>query len=245
MSHPNGPVGRNHPAAPPPPAPPQRRKWPFIVGGVATLLVVIGVVNGAGAGATSAQPSGRDLSTATPSPSPAPALTDEDRFYATVQTNAPQFVPRVTRTNLVDVGHKVCDAIGTPGVTYEVMVSYMGTTWWGPDASEVVVDAAHQQLCSDKTYAVATVVNTPPAQPAGPQTTITGDGTYVVGEDIEPGRYKASGSAQDSGAPCYWARLSGDGGDIIDNGLQDGPQTVTVKAGELFETSRCGTWTKR
>lgn len=51
-----------------------------------------------------------------------------------------------------------------------------------------------------------------------------GEGTYVVGSDIQPGMYKTSG-----GGNCYWARLSSlDTSDIIDNSISSGPQTIQV-----------------
>jgi len=69
-----------------------------------------------------------------------------------------------------------------------------------------------------------------------------GDGTYVVGTDIEPGTYKATPSGQ-----CYWARLSStaDESDIIANHLASGPTTVTISNTDAaFLTNRCGAWTK-
>ncbi len=79
--------------------------------------------------------------------------------------------------------------------------------------------------------------------PPGPATTIP-PGTYAVGEDIEPGRYRTEG-----GEPCYWATLrnvSGTGDDIIANNLSRGGADI-VEIGEdvpYFETSGCATWTK-
>lgn len=85
-----------------------------------------------------------------------------------------------------------------------------------------------------------------PAQPAqsGPRTTFSA-GTYEVGADIEPGKYKTTGPA--AGGSCYWARLKNtDGGfdAIIANGNTEGPATVTIaKSDAAFETTDC-TWTK-
>jgi hypothetical protein len=77
---------------------------------------------------------------------------------------------------------------------------------------------------------------------AVPGTTIPGDGTYVVGVDLQPGVYRSQGS--DS---CYWKRLSGFSGslhDIIANNLASGPQVVQIAATDAaFVTERCGTWT--
>jgi hypothetical protein len=77
---------------------------------------------------------------------------------------------------------------------------------------------------------------------AVPGTTIPGDGTYIVGGDIQPGVYRSQGS--DS---CYWKRLSGFSGslhDIIANNLASGPQVVQVAPTDAaFVTARCGKWT--
>lgn len=73
-----------------------------------------------------------------------------------------------------------------------------------------------------------------------------GEGTYLVGEDIEPGRYKARARA---GMACYWARLrndSGDVGSIIANGYSNGAASVTIRSSDgAFETSGCTGWTLR
>lgn len=68
-----------------------------------------------------------------------------------------------------------------------------------------------------------------------------GDGTYTVGEDIDPGIYRST--AQDPF--CYWARLSGLGGeidDIIANG-SNAPEIVLIGSDDVaFETQGCGPW---
>lgn len=70
--------------------------------------------------------------------------------------------------------------------------------------------------------------------------TFEGDGLFVVGIDIEPGRYRSDG-----GPSCYWARLTADGTDIIDNYLGEGQTIVTVQATDgLLEVSGCAPFTK-
>jgi hypothetical protein len=68
-----------------------------------------------------------------------------------------------------------------------------------------------------------------------------GDGTHVVGEDIEPGTYKTEG-----GSGCYWARLrsfSGELDAIIANDNASGRGVVTIAPSDAgFESSNCGTW---
>lgn len=69
-----------------------------------------------------------------------------------------------------------------------------------------------------------------------------GDGDKIVGQTMAPGTWKTKAGIKD----CYWSRNTG-GGDIIANdfvGFAPDGVTVTVYAGEGFESSRCGTWTK-
>ncbi|WP_051734995.1 MULTISPECIES: hypothetical protein [Streptomyces] len=80
--------------------------------------------------------------------------------------------------------------------------------------------------------------------PSGPATTIS-PGTYLVGEDIKAGSYKTAGPSSSSVPNCYWSRARNDSGElsaIIANELLPGPGRVTVKAGEIFETSGCEAW---
>jgi len=81
------------------------------------------------------------------------------------------------------------------------------------------------------------------AQPPQAAAAITEDGTYEVGVDIKPGKYKSAG-----GDGCYWARMSNLDGDldsIIANNLSDGPQTMTIKKSDkAFMTQGCGEWRK-
>ncbi len=83
-----------------------------------------------------------------------------------------------------------------------------------------------------------TVTLAPPA----PAVAIT-DGTWTVGVDVAPGVYKTIAPV----ANCYWAVLKSgtNGADIVANANVDGgrPQ-VTLKAGQDFESHRCGDWAK-
>lgn len=68
------------------------------------------------------------------------------------------------------------------------------------------------------------------------------DGTYRVGVDLKPGRWKSSTAEN-----CYWARLKGFGGtlgSIIANDIVvDGRAIVTIKSTDKgFHTTGCGTW---
>lgn len=109
--------------------------------------------------------------------------------------------------------------------------------------------SAGWQTATTPTGASAAAPKPAPApKPAGPATTAT-DGTYQVGTDIAAGRYKTPGPGADSVIhDCYWARTKDDSGDltaIIANGNAQGPGSVTIKAGEFFQTSGGCTWTKQ
>lgn len=92
--------------------------------------------------------------------------------------------------------------------------------------------------------AAAAPAEQPAEQPAAAST--IGDGLYLVGEQIEPGRYRTSGPDKSDLFPnCYWARLKDDSGEfsaIIANDNLQGPGSVTVKAGEFLELSGGCEW---
>ncbi|MFJ3247031.1 hypothetical protein [Streptomyces sp. NPDC086782] len=82
-------------------------------------------------------------------------------------------------------------------------------------------------------------------QAPGPATSFSGEGEYVVGEDIKAGTYKTAGS--DGAFGCYWERAkdaSGEFGSIIANNNLNGPGRVTLNNGEYFKTNRCQEWKK-
>lgn len=123
------------------------------------------------------------------------------------------------------------------------MIASLVLVGYDRQSATIVTQAARTYLCPDKSWAASrppVVVQTgAPPPPSGPLTTFS-DGTWEVGTDIAPGKYKTPGTST-----CYWARLrTTDNSDIIDNNLGAGPQVVTVKAGEFFQSQRCGTWTK-
>ncbi|MCT7351309.1 hypothetical protein N4P33_03880 [Streptomyces sp. 15-116A] len=106
-----------------------------------------------------------------------------------------------------------------------------------PEAGSGTADASEEEAAPDRTEASR-----------GSADEIPGDGTFVVGEDIEPGTYRTSGPDDAAIPSCYWARLSGTSGEldeIIANGNTEGPTTVTISASdEAFQTSGCEPWKK-
>jgi hypothetical protein len=85
------------------------------------------------------------------------------------------------------------------------------------------------------------------AAEAAKRGTITG-GVVVVGTDIDPGVYKTDGPYRAGGEDmCYYAFKTGTDANaqIIDNNIVQGPATVTLKQGNVFETSSCDDWHKQ
>ena len=77
--------------------------------------------------------------------------------------------------------------------------------------------------------------------------TVTGDGTFIVGQEIAPGTWRSQGSVRPP-ASCYWERLSSFDaatGNIIANENSKGPTIATIAPTDVaFKTNRCGTWTR-
>jgi len=73
------------------------------------------------------------------------------------------------------------------------------------------------------------------------------EGTYEIGVDAEPGRYKTRVPQDSSG--CYWEKMKDDSGgfnSLIANGEVNpgGRVSITLKRGEFFNSEDCGTWTR-
>ena len=88
------------------------------------------------------------------------------------------------------------------------------------------------------------VPTTAKAAPAPPAPVHIDDGTWTVGTDMPAGSYRTTANV---GADCYWAILKSgsNGADIIANDIPGGGRpTVTLKAGQDFQSRDCGTWAK-
>ncbi|CAM2962066.1 hypothetical protein [Mycobacterium intermedium] len=76
----------------------------------------------------------------------------------------------------------------------------------------------------------------------GAARTLPGDGTFRMGEDLQPGTYRSSG-----GDSCSWERLRGLSGtsrDVIEHGEGTEPQVVRILPSDAaFKTKHCGDWT--
>jgi nucleoid-associated protein YgaU len=72
--------------------------------------------------------------------------------------------------------------------------------------------------------------------------TIPGDGVFLIPSDVRPGTYK---SGPPPSGNCYYARLTGPGGDIIDNGNTSGPVVITIRSSDgALELSGCAEFRK-
>lgn len=83
------------------------------------------------------------------------------------------------------------------------------------------------------------------SDPPGGYTEVVTDGVYVVGESVPPGVYRT----EQVGEYCQWHIIpTGSGiydGDIINFGAgEPGPIQVTLRDGQDFTSSDCGSWTR-
>lgn len=69
------------------------------------------------------------------------------------------------------------------------------------------------------------------------------EGTWEVGKDVKPGKYKTKGPVASAIPLCYWHVM--EDGQIMAQGVKDkvGAQgIVTLNKGETFETNGCEPW---
>jgi hypothetical protein len=137
--------------------------------------------------------------------------------------------PTVTATSTV-LSTVPTTVVRTEEVTSVETVTATETLTPKPAGTKIVV----------KTKAVTeTATKTVTAQPPAPAGTF-GDGTYVVGKDIQPGTYQASDPNPTGSGLCYWETRTS-GGEIGENGVDDGVMFVGSDAFSV-RTDGCGTW---
>jgi len=104
-------------------------------------------------------------------------------------------------------------------------------------------DQSYAQKVADLFHGTLTPIGGAKPSPTKPAVPAIDDGTWTVGVDFPAGIYSTTGTA---GSDCYWeiSKSGSNGADIIDNHLGGGHLRVTLKAGQDFDTERCGTWTK-
>lgn len=223
-------------------APRRRRRWPWVVGGLFLLIVIIGSTN-----RTSTTPA-----VATPAPAVAAGAAAPAAVASTVTLpsdvvgrNAQIVSGELTGLGLTNVTFASRDAEDT----VVVLLQNWTVTGIEPGAGTSVAPGDAVVVTVTKAGAAGAPAAAPAAtSPAAGPASSFGDGTHVVGQDIQAGTYKTAGPSTSSFGACYWARLSNTSGEfdaIITNGVPTGQATVTVRSGDAaFETSGCQTWTK-
>ena len=94
-------------------------------------------------------------------------------------------------------------------------------------------DAAVASLSSVKYTAASVLFAITLVAPAYAQSFL--DGTYLIGEDVEPGHYQSVG-----GPHCKWAIFDASATTVTGTGRN---QSVEIKADDIsFTSHRCGTW---
>jgi len=104
-----------------------------------------------------------------------------------------------------------------------------------------VLGATGQDNASAPTIVTETTTKAAPKTSVRPDT--IREGTWEVGTDIKPGKYKTKGALKSVIIYCSW--LVQDGVTFIDGGGVDNVDAqgvVTLKMGQTFETNGCQDW---
>ncbi len=116
----------------------------------------------------------------------------------------------------------------------------------GPTATAAPTPSAAPSTAVSSAVPSAATSAPPSASASGPSSSFAtiGDGTWHVGQDIQPGTYRL----REPSSTCYWARLNGFTGvlsDIATSGTEASYAVVTIAPTDKgFESSDCGTWTQ-
>lgn len=130
---------------------------------------------------------------------------------------------------------KTLYAIGA-GLAFITVLACSGT---GPTAT----GDGSRPTASPAATALTVVTPSPAASPKPVAPTIE-DGIWTVGDDIPAGTYKVRDALT---GMCYWGiyKSGTNQSDIVDNDIVSGGKpTVTLKKGQDFKSSGCGTWVK-
>ncbi|MCA2201716.1 hypothetical protein [Streptomyces sp. SMS_SU21] len=133
--------------------------------------------------------------------------------------------------------------IGTSSGSAETGEATAADTKAGPRPTATVTETADLEPAPTVTETETVTAKPKKTEKPGPATTFSGEGEYLVGEDIKAGTYKTAGAEDEFG--CYWERASDASGEfesIIANNNLDGPGRVTLNKGEYFKTNRCQEW---
>jgi hypothetical protein len=144
-------------------------------------------------------------------------------------------------------------------MTNQVSKPRRKTLWWvlavvvaafaiGGIANSISSSTPELPPLNSDTFSEPTYGDTPvAAAPAPPAQEGVAEGMWAVGTDMPAGTYRTMGAVDSVVPNCYWERLSGTSGefqDIITNGNTTAPHTVTLNAGEWFNSTGCQPWQK-
>lgn len=115
-------------------------------------------------------------------------------------------------------------------------------------------DSQDKQLKGSPTSTPTTIE--PPTKTGGPskkavaekKKTSVDDGEWLVGEDVPSGRYRTTGAEDSIITFCTWTILDKEDGNPIDFGTSsetNAPGRVTLKKGNVFQTTGCKPWTRQ
>lgn len=151
---------------------------------------------------------------------------------------APPPVPARSRRSILS--HSLA-ALGGLGVG--VLIGIVGAAGDNADTEPPASSQATSAPAGEVPEKTSATSETTSAEAGDTQEGIPGDGTFLVGEEVEPGTYRSAGP---TGEVCYWARLkgtTGDGDEIIANSTSKGQSTVTVLASDkAFQSDGCQAW---
>lgn len=229
----------------PAPAPKKHRRWPWLtLGAVVVVIVVAAIAGNSGNGNTSTTASGSTQADTASSPTALPSPPPDD--MVTVPTDLVGKTVAAASQELAGVGISKLTLSGPQGL--DTALSACGNSGLtDPACAQLQVSSvaqAGQQLdvTQDDRLTLTVVAVIPP----GGASTITQDGTYVVGQDIAAGTWHTDG--QGSLGSCYWEKdkdLNGDFNSIIANDNVSGPTTLTIaKSTVAFKVDGGCTWTK-
>jgi hypothetical protein len=106
------------------------------------------------------------------------------------------------------------------------------------DAATIMILGAFGYISNSQVVALGGPGTWPAPDPNDPMSP-KGDGIYRLGENMAPGLWYSDGSADN----CYWQISPIGSSDIIDNHFGSAGGSVTLQAGQQFETRNCGNWT--
>ncbi|MCX4570327.1 hypothetical protein ACFYMR_06645 [Streptomyces albogriseolus] len=133
--------------------------------------------------------------------------------------------------------------IGTSSGSADTGEATAARTKAGPRPTATVTETAEAEPAPTVTETETVTAKPAKTEKPGPATSFSGEGEYLVGEDIKAGIYKTAGAEDEFG--CYWERAkdaSGEFDSIIANNNLNGPGRVTLNNGEYFKTNRCQEW---